>query len=67
MKNKQNRLRILVNRYKNEQKGNLKELWVKVTEMLYINKPFVTSHAKTYTNGFPLNGWSRWVPVENVY
>ena len=23
----------------------------------------VTSHAKTYTNGFPLNGWSRWVPV----
>ena len=23
----------------------------------------VTFHAKTYTNGFPLNGWSRWVPV----
>lgn len=41
MKNKQNRLKILVNRYKNEQKGSLKELSVKVTEMLYINKPFL--------------------------
>ena len=28
-----------------------------------LQQRYVTSRAKTYTNGFPLNGWSRWVPV----
>ena len=26
----------------------------------------MTSHAKTYTNGFPLDGYSRWLPVGGV-
>ena len=29
----------------------------------YIVSTAVTSRAKTYANGFPLNGWSRWAPV----
>ena len=41
---------------------NIKLLGVNFDENLIFSQ-HVTFHAKTYTNGFPLNGWSRWVSV----
>ena len=42
----------------NASKGHLMDK----NKLITPNSVIVTSHAKTYTNGFPLNGWSRWLP-----